>query len=175
MKRLGLADIRRYFSAWVVMSPVSAAAVADRQLGYGNSPTMLIWVLSLFLWAAPVLAAEVIQHRLEVSIDPAKHRFSAKDELSLPAPRSGPIRFRLHPGLQPRVSEPGAGLRLLGGGSQAERAEEYELIFPEGRHEVRIEYGGEIHQAIAPLGRDYGREMGITSGVPTAPVAGSKG
>lgn len=165
MKRLGLADIRRYFSAWVVMSPVSAAAVADRQLGYGNSPTMLIWVLSLFLWVVPALAAEVIQHRLEVSIDPANHRFSAKDELSLPAPISGPIRFRLHPGLQPRVSEPGAGLRSLGGGSQAERAEEYELIFPEGRHEVRIEYGGEIHQAIAPLGRDYGREMGITSGI----------
>ncbi len=162
VNRLALCNAAwKYFAAWVVGRLVVIPKGGVRLLGM----IIPLLTLSLFPWGAPALAAEVVQHRLEVSLDPASHRFSARDELSLPAPISGSIRFRLHPGLQPRVSEPGARLRLLGEGAQAERTEEYELVFPEGRHGVRIEYGGEIHHSIAPQGQDYGREMGATSGI----------
>ncbi len=116
-----------------------------------------------------------IHHRIEVDLDPTKRRLSVVDEISLPKAPSGPLLIQLHPGLQPRVLEPGLALErtrlpkfagLLDSNGDAEPSVEYYLLrLPPQQRSFTLQYAGEIDHPVRQYGEEYARSFGASPGI----------
>jgi hypothetical protein len=134
--------------------------------------------------AAPATASTV-HHDLDVRIEPREHRIQVTDRLNFTeavvADESGAYRFILHAGLDPEVATPGWRLQPLVGPvaagflsinattdtvSENVPLEAFLLIPEEGESgAVVLNYGGEIHHALATSGEEYQRSFSETPGI----------
>ncbi len=117
----------------------------------------------LWLGLAPAAAAAVLQHDLDVALDPTSHRLTVTDRLTLPdgAPRT--LTFDLHAGFQPRVVGEGE-LDRIGGGREPIPFERYRLRLPPQQREVVVRYGGELHHPPVRYGQGVGQEAAASPG-----------
>jgi len=132
-------------------------------------------VVALAWLSATAQAGELIEHRLEVELYPEAHRLSVKDTIVLPEGHSGPVAFRLHPGLEPRVLDPGvvverARLRELArwvGDESAGpiSAEYFEIDLPSGVRQFTLQYEGSIHHPVRDQRQEYARSFGVSPGL----------
>jgi len=144
---------------------------------------LLFLSLSIAL-SSPVLAADVLHHRITLKLDPQEHRINAVDTIShlgvLPKDSDGAYRFLLHEGLNPHVrgeswkiektSEKGDS-GFLGINSTTENLsggpglEAWCLVPGDGADaEITLVYSGEIHHPLALQGEEYQRAFSETPG-----------
>ncbi len=125
----------------------------------------LRWLLGFaLLLGLSALRAEV-QQRLEVALEPGAQRLEVRARVELPEPAAGPLRLRLHAGLEPRVLDAGASLEPTARRDAAVPLQEYRLRLPPGARAFDLEYGGRIHHPVEQLGAEYARSFGVSPGL----------
>ncbi len=97
-------------------------------------------------------AAPVVEHDLEVSLDPDAGTLEATDRLSLP-PGSSAWTLLLHPGLSPEVVGGAGRLVRLGGDDHLER---FRLTLG-GQGPLTLHYGGQIQHSLEEIQESLGR------------------
>ena len=123
------------------------------------------WLLGVcFLLGLSPLRAEVEQ-RLEVTLEPDAQRLEARVRVDLPAPAEGPLRLRLHAGLEPRVLDAGASLGRTARLEAAVPLQEYRLRLSPGARAFTLEYAGRIHHPVQQRGAEYARSFGVSPGL----------
>ncbi len=122
-------------------------------------------ILLAFSCAAASHAA-VIHHQLVVSVQPASHRLSVIDRVTLPVGTGGPLSMLLHAGLNPRVRDAGAAVTAVERvGDRGVPVERVTLALAPSVRQFTLEYGGEIHHPVRQLSPDYARSFGVSPGV----------
>jgi len=114
-------------------------------------------------------AAAVIHHNLDARLDPAAHAIAVRDRVTFPATTARGIELLLHPGLSPRVEEPGATLTPIDGGRRASSGESgfaarYLMTLPPGVDTVTLVYNGAIDHPLEQVGEEYDRGQKETRG-----------
>ncbi len=117
--------------------------------------------LALFLPRALPAAAAVVDHALEVRLDPAAGELAVTDRLTLPTGRDS-VDLVLHTGLAPRVLSGDATLEPLG---QDGHLEALRLrLAPTAQGKVTLGYGGPIRHDLTAVSEGMGRERQETTG-----------
>ncbi|UCF30337.1 MAG: M20/M25/M40 family metallo-hydrolase [bacterium] len=120
------------------------------------------WI-AILLSAAPAWA--VIHHKIDVTLYPGENRFEASDVVSFrdPDQRKGmeDIRFRLHPGLDPRRLESSTPLERVRTGRDSGS---YIIEPVAGETGFAIQYGGVINHPLQAVGEEYARGQQDTVG-----------
>ncbi|MBI5143087.1 MAG: M20/M25/M40 family metallo-hydrolase [Nitrospirae bacterium] len=122
------------------------------------------------LLPSPLYAATLIHHDMTVRLDPAEHRITVSDNVSLSGGFPAEITFGLHPGLNPKSPTRGASIEQLPGDSA------YRAHLPPGAKAFTIEYSGAIDHPLESVGAEQARGFRQTSGAITpdgAYLAGS--
>jgi hypothetical protein len=125
------------------------------------TPNRFIFVcLLFFIGAGTAHPARVVDHSLEVRIDPQREALSVLDNLTLP-PGTERLEFFLHAGMSPQVVEGPARLASLGRSGHLER---FALIPATGITTVGLRYGGRIRHGFQEVSEGVGRSHRRTSG-----------
>jgi len=143
-------------------------------------------LLFIYILIVPVLTAgeQVVEHNLQVALDPIQHTLSVRDSIRFPGEWAGrKIHFLLHQNLSPEVRTDGFKLIRETGktdnldfGMPAEKfklpeiieVEHFSLDLPSSRgKEITcvFDYSGEIHHPIEQLAEDYARGFSETPGI----------
>jgi len=103
-------------------------------------------------FATPALAASpvVVHHALQVTLDPASHRLTVTDTLSLPKATPRPLQLWL--GADFHIEAPATAQRLDAGGTDRFRV--WQVPVPAGASTITLKYAGNI--ASAPRSADHG-------------------
>ena len=119
-------------------------------------------IVSLFL-AGNAVAAELLHHDLRVTLQPAAHRLTVRDTITLPRglAHSKGFQFSLHSGLAPRVLNDKATLEPVEqkAGAAARVDTQYLLTLAPGASDIQLEYGGEIFHALSDESAELTRGM----------------
>ncbi|HWR98466.1 MAG TPA: M20/M25/M40 family metallo-hydrolase [Candidatus Methanoperedens sp.] len=115
----------------------------------------------LFGWIPAARAQVPLHHDISVSLEPAAHTLAVRDRMTFPAPPSGAVVVRLHPGLNPVVEESGARLEEAGGDAGVAR---YRLTLPAGAAAATFVYRGVIDHPLEQVGEEYARGQKETRG-----------
>ena len=133
---------------------------------------LLLRPLALLLLAGLALAApaqERLHHGLKVTLDPAGHRLSVRDRITLPEVPGGPVSFTLHAGLSPQIETPGATLSPAQAAPGADPSrvatESYTVVLPPHSRRFTLSYGGTIHHPVARRGAEYAGSFGVSPGL----------
>ena len=115
------------------------------------------------LIAGSAWSAELLHHDLRVTLQPAAHRLTVHDTITLPrglAHGKG-FRFSLHSGLAPRVLNDKATLEPVEqkAGVAASVETQYLLTLAPGARDIQLEYGGEIFHALSDESAELARGM----------------
>lgn len=103
----------------------------------------------------------VVDHTMEIQIDPAAGTLTVTDRLTLPPGRET-VDLVLHEGLSPRVLSGDATLTPLG---RDEHLEALRLqLSPAAKGMVTLGYGGPIRHGLAAVTEGMGRERQVTAG-----------
>ena len=143
-----------------------------------------IFLLAFFLSAFAAFANPIIHHKIAVTMDPAKHRIDATDQIVIPAADIKPvIYFLLNNNLTVTSETPGVLLKLDQSGVKAEdfgmdredfnlspefKQNKYALTFEnkiEGDVSFTLKIGGTINYPIKQLGEEYARGFSQTPGI----------
>ena len=119
------------------------------------------------LVAAPVPAAPLIGHRLEVTLEPDAGHLQVTDTVTLdPAVRQhGSVVFELHGGLHPTAETEGVKLERVGRDGGAVPTERYRATIPPSIDQIRLRYGGTIRHALGESVEGVGRPREQTPGL----------
>jgi len=107
----------------------------------------------LLLLCSPALAADTVQHRLQVRLLPETGGLEVRDTLTLP-PDQKQFFFTLHAGLSPEVTEGRMRLVPLGRRGPMER---FALLPEAGERSVTLGYRGSIRHAMEEVAESPGR------------------
>ena len=131
----------------------------------------------LWLPLAVPASATVLQHALEVVIEPTEHRLEATDTITRSATGPATLVFALHPDLTPEVLSAGATLAEVpsdttarqqagsGGALTGLVPRHYRVELPPGEDRVTLRYQGRIRHALEPQGVEYSRGFRETPGM----------
>lgn len=115
------------------------------------SLTAIAMLLLALLSACSASAVNRVHHTLQVTLHPEHNRLSVVDKVSLPKGHVGPVRFRLHAGLNAEVESTAELKRrplATARGSFAHPGqvpvEELLVTLPRGTTEFTLRYRGEI-------------------------------
>ena len=113
--------------------------------------------MALSLLPGGLAAADLVEHRLKVRIDPATGTISVGDRLVLPERMRGkPLIFRLHPALEPSADS---------GGQLTTDAPGHHIFTPDDSGLApRLSYHGRIHEPLRDISDSPGREQQVTRG-----------
>ncbi|MEA3290701.1 MAG: M1 family aminopeptidase [Pseudomonadota bacterium] len=93
-------------------------------------------------------AAEVVEHDLEVRIDPVAGELEATDRITLPRTLvegdGGSVNFLLHDALHPVLLDDAGGERALKPKAERQGYSHYRISFPVGEESVTIRYRGNL-------------------------------
>ena len=120
----------------------------------------LLFIL-LIISATACHAAIVIDHKLQVSLNPATGQLDVSDRITLPS--SGEWYFHIHAGLDPQVEEPGAELERVKNAQYAVPIETYRLTLTQ-QHQVTLRYRGTIQHPLKAVAESPGRERQVSPG-----------
>ena len=124
-------------------------------------PRILFLILSLFMPIAIAVEVPVVDHAMEIRIDPAAGTLAVTDRLTLPPGRET-VDLVLHEGLSPRVLSGDATLTPLG---RDEHLEALRLqLTPAAKGVVTLGYGGPIRHGLSAVTEGMGRERQETTG-----------
>jgi hypothetical protein len=115
--------------------------------------------------------AQSIQHELQVSLVPEKHRIHVQDKITLPetllSASGGKVDFLLHAGLQVVSSA-----HSVKSGPNEEKTDHasvplqhFTVSLPPGKRSFLIEYRGQIEHPLEQQGEDYARSFRETPGI----------
>jgi len=124
-------------------------------------------VLLLALSAAATaesMTSDTIHHNLVVTIEPASHKLSAIDTVTLPESMTGEFVFSLHPGLRLIPGKTDTFIRPLPGGGEGDQRR-YSVALPPGQHNFTVAYHGEIHHPLEGYGSEQARGFKVTRGL----------
>ncbi len=132
-----------------------------------NSPHTL-WLFLFWLLTVPAVlgAQSLVQHDLQVVLQPAARQLQVTDTITLPPHLGGGWSFLLHAGLQPRSLTPDVQLvrqeRSLH--TAAVPLAQYRVSLPVGTHTFVVQYTGEISHPPQQHGAEYSRSVRDTPG-----------
>lgn len=138
-------------------------------------PTVSKLLLLALLSACSSTAVTQVHHRLHVTLDPDRQRLSVVDKVTLHQ-QQGPVRFRLHAGLEPSLVETEGTVKLSPVGNavglraqpQLTPLEQFLVPLPPGKNEFTLRYGGEIHHVMAQPAQTYARSFQTSPGLISA-------
>ncbi len=122
------------------------------------------WALCLAI-AAPLSAADdVVEHDLEVRLEPESQSLTVSDRITLPREAGGDILFYLYAGLEPsvRLAQGEAELILIDSDAYVAR---YRLRLPAGAREFRLDYRGRLHHELEASARQQARGFSNSAGL----------
>ncbi len=131
----------------------------------GSSGSALV-VAAVVLSAAALEAQAVpIHHHLDVRLNPAEHRLTVVDAVTLPNGSPRELTFMLHAGLKPTSLTP--EVRII---KQAEKRgdeplESYKVALPPGVRAVSVSYGGTIFHPVTHGDKELAGGMPSTLGI----------
>jgi len=117
----------------------------------------------------PLTAASanaLVEHRLELQLEPAAGRLQVRDRIHLP--ESAPSTFTLHRGLDPHIITPGVTLTKTALLQGPAILEEYQVNLPAGKRDFVIEYAGVIAHDFQTLQESPGRDRQLLAGTISA-------
>ena len=124
-------------------------------------PRILFLILALFMSNVFATEVPVVDHAMEVQIDPTAGTLAVTDRLTLP-PERETVDLVLHEGLSPRVLSGDATLTPLG---RDEHLEALRLqLSPAAKGVVTLGYGGPIRHGLSAVTEGMGRERQETAG-----------
>ena len=106
-------------------------------------------------------AARVIEHEIQVRLEPETGHLAVKNRITLPS--SGEWYFQLHADLDPQVEGGTADLERIRTHQQAVPVETYRLTLTQ-QHQVTIHYQGKIQHPLQSLAESPGRERQVSPG-----------
>ena len=117
-------------------------------------------------WGLAAHAAPVVDHRLEVRLQPDSGRIDARDTVTLPPALAGdgPVTFTLHAGLSPRL-EGGGRLRRTGRVDGPTPRERFRLRLPADTRTFTLRYDGVIRHELGASVEGVGRQRRFTAGI----------
>ncbi len=125
-----------------------------------------ILLLGVFsFWAPSVFCAdELIHHKLNVELDPAKHQLKVIDQITLPSADLADPLFYLHRGLQPHSSTPGVKILPIKQNRSA-MVEAFKLVLPAETTSFSIAYEGTLYHPLEGYGKEQARGFRGTPGL----------
>lgn len=144
----------------------------------------LFFFFTLILFTATAFAGNTINHKLNVTVNPAKHFLSAVDRITIPADQAKrSMTFILNADLKVTTETPGVTLKLEKAGVQADdlgmdredlnlasefKQNKYVLNFSneiKGDLTFTLNYSGVINYPIKQIGAEYARGFSQTPGI----------
>jgi aminopeptidase N len=131
----------------------------------------LILYLALFAFPPGLSADEMMRtdgrviHDLRIVLDPAEHRFIAKDTITVPDSFQQEFRFLLHRGLKPESPTPGVTISRETDDRGKDIFESFSVTLPAGQHTCEVSYQGSINHPVEAFGKEQARGMRETPGV----------
>ncbi len=123
---------------------------------------LLLTMLTMAAFSAGARSEPLhVHHRLQVDIRPATGVIEVTDELR--PGQTGPLEFRLHKGLNPRVHTQGVDLERSGE-SQDGRFETFRLTMPTDITQVTLHYAGRIAHEFSQHTDSPGRQRELVDG-----------
>ncbi len=127
----------------------------------------IVVFFSLSLFPLPLHAQDSpVHHDLTVTLNPAEHRLTASDTITVPEWRKN-IRFLLHEGLKPTSSDRHVSIVKETTQQGAVPLEAFRVTLPPGMRTFTIRYKGVIYHTIEPAGKTQARGFDQTPGVIT--------
>ncbi len=120
-----------------------------------NRLIRFILPMILLLASRTLLAQSVVDHRIEVSIDPEAGSLSVKDTVTLPD--NGNTEFTLHAGLKARILTPGVQLSQTNRANREIPLQGYRVSLPQGVKQFTLEYAGKIEHGFTTTHESTGR------------------
>ena len=124
-------------------------------------PIRSLIALPLLLLTTFAHATAVIDHKIEVTLDPVSGRLEATDQITLPAP--GSWQFTLHAGLNPSIAGNGK-LERRHWQQLAVPVEHFRLTTSAGERRLTLRYQGIIRHPLQSLTESPGRERQLSAG-----------
>ncbi len=125
---------------------------------------LIRWLITFLIPLSP-LAANPVHHNIQVTLQPEQHRLSVNDDITLPEQTGSPLRFHLHKGLSPTSSQPGVVIEKQKTGDGDTLYDSYTVTLPPGVRRLSLQYSGEIHHPLPPLGGERARGIRSTPGL----------
>ncbi|KRT54881.1 Peptidase MA superfamily [endosymbiont of Ridgeia piscesae] len=122
-----------------------------------GSPTLKKHLCSLLilLFSASWVEAAVIDHQIEIQLDPASGRLQVRDQITLPTGVTA--EFILHGALQVEILTPGATLSQLSSQEGELPLTHYRVSLPEKQRRFTLKYSGKIVHDFSQLQESPGR------------------
>ncbi|QYZ64961.1 MAG: M1 family peptidase [Gammaproteobacteria bacterium (ex Lamellibrachia satsuma)] len=120
-----------------------------------NRLLRFILPMILLLASHTLLAQPVVDHRIEVSIDPETGSLTVKDTVTLPD--NGNTGFTLHAGLKARILTPGVQLSQTSRANREIPLQGYRVSLPQGVKQFTLEYTGKIKHGFTTTHESTGR------------------
>ncbi len=144
----------------------------------------MFFFFTLILFTTAAFAGKTINHKLKVTVNPAKHFLSAVDQITIPADQvKSSMTFILNADLKVTSETPGVTLKLEKAGVKADdlgmdredlnlasefKQNKYVLSFSneiKGDLTFTLKYSGEINYPIKQIGEEYARGFSQTPGI----------
>ena len=125
---------------------------------------LALLILPGLLWAQPL-----VQHALQVVLQPERHRLQVTDTITLPTDRDLTWHFRIHASLQPASPTPGVQITPRQEASRADAVSVplawYTVTLPTGLRTFVLQYAGTMAHSIQSEGAEYTRSFRDTPGI----------
>lgn len=106
----------------------------------------------------------VVEHQLNVRLNPESHGLTVEDRITLPANAQRELFFSLHAGLKPEIKEDKINLTLLTNPQQGLQ-QHYKIELPAQLNSFTIRYAGKIYHPLESYGKEQARGFRSTPGL----------
>ncbi len=106
----------------------------------------------------------IVEHDLQVRLDPQQHTLAVEDKISLPANSSSEYIFTLHKGLSPTIADHNIQLTELTT-SKNSLHQTYKLELPHHQKKFTLLYAGKINHPLESYGKEQARGYKNTPGL----------